>query len=142
MANIISMGYEGMIYYGAPGSSATTLLTNSRDVKITLEPQYGNTTVRGDSTSPPVESVGVSSIKWGATLSMVNKTSDTALTAMLTAATTGAPIALRFKSTTSGKGYDGDVNVKYEQGAPLKGEQTLDFSFEPNRDLRVPVLLV
>ena len=142
MANIISMGYEGLIYYGAAGSTAGTALTNSRDVKITLEPQYGNTTVRGDSSAPPIETVGVSSIKWSATLNMINSTSDTACIAMQTAAAAGTPIALRFKSNASGKGFNGDVNVKVEQGAPLKGEQTLDFSFEPNRDARAPVLFV
>jgi hypothetical protein len=46
------------------------------------------------------------------------------------------------KDRTAGKGYDGDCNVKYEHGAPLKGEQTIDFTFTPNRDQRTPSLYV
>lgn len=142
MANIIAMGFEGLIYYGVAGTTASTPIQNSRDIKVSSDPQMGDTTVRGLGTSPPVETEGVSSIKWSATLQMVNSSSDTVLAALLAAAAGGTPVAIRMKDRTAGKGYDGDCNVKVDHGAPLKGEQTLDFTFTPNRDARAPQLYV
>jgi len=63
-------------------------------------------------------------------------------TALLAAAVAGTPVAIRMKDRNAGKGYDGDCIVKYDHGVPLKGEQTVDFTFTPNRDLRTPQLYV
>lgn len=142
MANIIAMGYEGMIYYGGAGSTAATQILNSRDVKITSDSQMGDTTVRGDASKPPVETEGVSSIKWSMTMNMTNGSTDTVLSALLAAAVVGGAVAIRMKDRAAGKGYDGDCNVKFDHGVPLKGEQTVDFTFTPNRDLRNPQLYV
>jgi hypothetical protein len=142
MANVITMGFEGQIFYGVKGSQAGTQIGNSRDIKITLDPQMGDTTVRGTTGTPPIETEGVSSLKWSMTLNMTNAINDTVVAALRTAAYGGNPVAIRMKDYAAGKGYDGDCNVKAEQGIPLKGEQTLDFTFTPNRDLRAPQLHV
>lgn len=142
MPNVITFGYEGLIYYGVKGSTAASQILNSRDVKISVDPQMGDTTVRGSATAPPVETEGVSSLKWQMTLNMVNATTDTVVSALKTAANNGGAVAIRMKDFSAGKGYDGDCNVKCEQGVPLKGEQTLDFTFTPNRDSRAPQLYV
>ena len=142
MANIISMGYEGLIYYGVKGSTAATQILNSRDVKISTDPQMGDTTVRGTAAAPPIETEGVTSLKWSMTMNMVNATTDAVVAALKTAANSGNAVAIRMKDSTAGKGFDGDCNVKCEQGVPLKGEQTVDFTFTPNRDSRTPQIYV
>ncbi len=150
MSNPITMGYEGQAFVGPAGTTATNQLLNTRDMKTTHDPQYGETTTRGNGSAPPVESEALSSIKWSMTLTMVNATSDTLLQTYLMAAAAGSSIsggppgviALRTKNNSAGKGFDGDVNVKVEQGSPLKGEQTLDFTFTPNNNLRASSLYV
>jgi hypothetical protein len=137
-ANPITMGFEGLIYYGAPGSTASTQLLNTRDVKISCDPEMGNTTIRGDGSAPPVDTESVTAVKWSMSLNMLQASTDTAVAALLTAAHAPAAVAIRMKSFATGKGADIDCNVKAEQGIPLKGEQTVDFTFTPNRALRDP----
>jgi hypothetical protein len=142
MANVITMGFEGQVFYGVKGSTAATQIGNSRDIKISVDPQMGDTTVRGTTGTAPVETEGVSSLKWSMTLNMVNSTSDAVVSALKTAAYGGTQVAIRMKDYAAGKGYDGDCNVKCEQGVPIKGEQTVDFTFTPNRDSRAPSLYI
>jgi len=150
MPNPITMGYEGQVMVGPAGVTATNQLLNTRDMKTTHDPEYGETTVRGNGSAPPMHAEALSAIKWSMTLTMLNNTSDTLLTTYLLAAAAGnsvsggppGVIALRTKNNSAGKGYDGDVNVKVEQGAPLKGEATLDFAFSTNNNLRAASLYV
>jgi hypothetical protein len=98
--------------------------------------------VAGAGTAPPVETEGVATIKWSATLKMKNVASDAVLLALRTAAAAGNAVALRLKDYSAGKGYDGDVNVKETFGGNLNGEQTFDFTFTPNGALRTPSIYV
>ena len=65
---------------------------------------------------------------------MLNKPADTTLVALLAAASTGAPVAIRTKSYTSGKGFDGDMTLSFKEGAPLKGEGSFDFTCEATEE--------
>ncbi len=132
------MGFEGILKTGTKGSSATNAITTVRDVNYEFSTEKGETSSRGDGTAPPMKSERVTQIMSKITFTMINKTSDTNLTAMLTAAATGNPVALRMLDYTSGKGFDGDVILDYKRGEPYKGEQTLDFEAVPNNDLREP----
>jgi len=138
---VYKMGFEGLIYYGAAGSTAATQITNSRDITITIDPEYGETTTRGSGSAPPivtqtVVALGVS-IEW----TMLNKTDDTTLDALQTAAAAGTAVALRTKDYSSGSGFDGDVTISVNHGVPYKGEQTYQFTATPYRDSsREPVL--
>lgn len=134
------MGFEGLIYYGVPGSTAASLIENSRDITESFDIGEGDTTVRGAGTSPPIETSRVTSRKFGIEWQMTEKSDDTILTALKAAAIAGTPVAIRTKSFSSGTGYDGDMNIKFKKGKPLKGEQTLDFSATPNDDYRTPQL--
>jgi hypothetical protein len=139
----MKMGFEGLIYYGAKGSTASTLITNRVDVSCDTDPQMAPTTVCGAGSAPPIESEDVCTVKFSATLKMKNLgTEDTVLVALRTAAACGGQVAIRMKDYASGKGFDGDVNVKEAQGAPIGGEQTFDFTFTPNNKLRAPQLYV
>lgn len=142
MAELITkMGYEGLLYYGTAGSTASTLLTNCVDLDYQQEPQKGETTVKGTGTSPPIETERVTSIKVTITWKMLNKPADTSLAALRAAGSTGAPVALRTKDYSSGTGFDGDCTVSVKNGAPLKGEQTFEFTATPTGEsLRTPLL--
>lgn len=134
----MKMGFEGLAYYGTKGSTANTLISNRVDISFDIDPQLAPTTVAGAGTAPPVETEGVATIKWSATIKMKNVASDAALVALRTAAAAGTAIAIRMKDYASGKGYDGDCNVKETFGGNLNGEQTFDFTLTPNGALRTP----
>lgn len=134
------MGFEGLLYYGVAGATGATLITNSRDITESFDTGEGSTTERGAGTDPPIECGRVTSRKYSIDWQMQYKSDDTTLLALMAAAAAGTPVALRSKSFATGKGYDGDVNVKWKHGKPLNGEQTLDFTATPNNDTRSPLL--
>ena len=136
------MGFEGPVYYGPAGSTASTLITNSRDITETFDVEEGPTTIRGSGSTAPLNTSRVVGRTYAIEFQSVYKSDDTTILALIAAAVAGTPVAIRTKSYSSGLGYDGDMNVKYKHGKPLKGEQTLDFSFTPNDDSRDPQLNV
>jgi len=127
------MGFEGQLFYGTPGTTGATQLTNCQDINFPMDSDTGNTTVRGDGTQIPIETMGVTCLKGTIEFTMILDTADTSLVAMMTAAATGAGVALRLKDYAAGKGPDGDYILKVENGMPLKGEQTKKFTGTPTR---------
>jgi hypothetical protein len=137
------MGFEGEIYYGPAGVTAPTKITNSQDINYELDYDEGDTTERGSGASPPIETIEVTILKIsGLTLQMLNKQGDTTLEALLSAAATATPVAIRTKDKAAGKGVDADFFVKWKHGMPLKGQQTLEFTFRPTDRLRAVQLYV
>jgi hypothetical protein len=147
------MGYEAQLFYGTAGSTGATQITNATDVDYNLDPERGDTTTRGDGTAVPRVTSRVTGLKPTITWKSLNKPTDTTLAALIAAAKTGAPVALRTKSYSSGLGFDGDVTLTMKQGAPLKGEATFEsplkgeatfeFTAEATEEsLRVPSLWV
>ena len=135
------MGFEGLLYYGAAGSTASTLITNARDINISDTPEKGETSVRGDGTGPILNSSRVVAITHNLTFTMVNKSDDTTLAALLTAGAGGTPVALRGKDYDANKGPDFDYTLEVGKGQPYKGEQTIDFTCEPTDEAdRSPIL--
>jgi len=142
MANV-KMGFEGLVYRGTAGSTATTLLENIKDVSYNLDIEKGNTTVRGDSTTIPIETEDVSVRKVSIEFNMINDTTDTDLETIRAAAFAGTIIALRLKDHSSGKGFDGDVTLSVGNSLPLAGEQDISFTATPSRSSgRSPSLYV
>lgn len=140
----IKMGFEGLVYFSdTTGSTAATLLENCKDVAYNLEVDKGNTTVRGDSSAPPIETEDVTIRRVSIEFMMIKDTTDTALEALLTALYAGSAVALRLKDYSAGKGFDGDCTGTVANGEPLNGEQTLQFTFTPSRSYgRAPSLYV
>jgi hypothetical protein len=128
------MGFEGKLYYGVAGSTASTELTNSRDITISTDPERGETTIRGAGTSPPLKTERVTAIALSIDFAMLNDPTDSSLTALRTAAAAGSPVALRGKDYSSGKGLDGDFTLSEKLGKPYKGEQTFDFTATPTNE--------
>jgi hypothetical protein len=125
------MGFHGKIYYGAAGSTASTEITNSRDINYNIETEKAETTVRGTGTNPPQKTEDVVAVGTSIEWTMLEKADDTTLEALKVAVATGAPMAIRTKSHASGKGFDGDATLSMRHGKPLKGEQTLQFTASP-----------
>ncbi len=138
MASVIKMGFEGEIYIGTAGSTASTQLGNVRDISISTDQEYGSTTMRGTTGSLPIETEKPTSVKWSSDWNMLEKTDDTELETLKSAAALGTAIALRQKDHSAGKGFDGDVFVSRKQGQPLKGEATHDFTATATNDSATP----
>ena len=133
MAGTIRMGFEGQLFLGTAGSTAATLIENIKDISIDLGAERGDTTVRGDSTVPPIKTEDVTQRMSGIEFGMINDTSDTELTALLTAMALGEAVALRGKDYASGKGPDADFTLSAAWGQPLNGEQLITFTATPSR---------
>lgn len=140
MAGTYRVGYEGVVLYGVAGSTAATSITESRDWSYNITTERGSTKTRGDGSVPPIETSRVTGRVASVTFQMLRKAADSTLASLMTAAAAGTPVALRTKDNTSGTGFDGDVVLEVNQGTPLNGEQTLEFTCYPNRDLREPLL--
>jgi hypothetical protein len=137
------MGFEGEIYYGAAGSTAATKITNSQDISVSIDPEKAGTTVRGDGSSPPINTERVVALGSQYEWTMLNKTTDAVLAALRAAVATGAAVALRSKDYSAGKGFDGDVTLAMKNGQPIKGEQTFVFTATPTDEGgRAPSLYV
>lgn len=120
------MGYQGLLYYGVKGSTATNLLSNRVDASFDIDVEVGSTTSAGSGSAVPINTGEATALTGKATFNMINDTSDTYLTALIAAAATGLAVALRFIRHSGATGLDADCIIKVTQGAPLKGEQTID----------------
>lgn len=134
------MGYEALLYYGAAGATASTQITNRIDVNYGITPQTAPTTTAGSGSSPPIETVRVVGRQAQITWTMLDKSDDTTLTALRAAAAAGSTVALRYIPHSGGTGFDGDVVLQCENGAPLGGQNTFNFTATPNDDDRAPSL--
>jgi hypothetical protein len=124
--NPTKMSFEGLLYYGAKGSTAATLLTNiAGDVTIKTTTNTAEITPRGDGSGPPVEDAGVVKITHELEFNLLNKTDDASLEAMRVAAAAAEPVALRGKDYAAGKGPDFDYYLTIEKGEPDGGRQTV-----------------
>lgn len=128
MADNTRRGFESLLYYGTAGSTASNQITNATDITYNIESTKAATTVRGAGSSVPIGYERVVEVKPTLTWTMLNKPSDTSLAALRAAASTGASVAMRYKSYSSGTGFDGDVTVNCEAGAPLNGIGTFNFT--------------
>ena len=139
---VTKMGFEGHTYYGVAGSTASTEITNIRDVTFTFDPERAETTVKGDGV-PALKTEEVVAVAVSMEWTMLNKTTDASLEALRVAAAAGNPVAIRMIDKAAGKGFDGDVSLAVEVGTPYKGEQTLKFTATPTEQSdRAPQLYV
>jgi hypothetical protein len=133
------MGFQGEAFIGTAGTTGDTRLTGSRDINYAIDTEMGNTTRRGDSSSPPIQTEEVTLIVISSiTIQMVNDTADAALATIRVAASSAGKISLRLKDYSSGKGFDGDVTLSMSNPYPLNGEQVIEFTAKPSRFPRVP----
>lgn len=133
MTNV--MGYSEVLKYGAKGSQAATEVLNATDVTYDSAVTTGSTTSRGDGTSVPVETGEATQIKGSLSFGMIVDDGDATLTSLISAAKTGLAVALFFKT------FDCDCIISFSDGAPLDGEETLQFQVERvSKSDRDPIL--
>ena len=125
-----TMGYEGLIYYGAKGSTAASQILNCVDVTYENSVSTGSTTARGDGTTGPIETGEATSLSAKLTFNMIVADDDTILVALLAAARTGLAVALKYIRSSGLLGLDADCIISAKEGAPLNGEQTIDITVE------------
>lgn len=128
MADNVKMGYKGILKYGVSGTTASTQITNCRDIKCNLEATMEEVNGRGDGTALPKQThrpseLKLSELSW----QMINKSSDTALAALISAAADGTPVALLYQRYDGSTVVDADCYISMENGAPYKGVGTFDF---------------
>ena len=125
---MIRMGIEGQLFYGTAGNTATTLATNVKDLTETIDPEDADISARGS----VIEQSGPGTIKVTLGWNSNWDPADAFLLALITAATTRTPIALRTKDYSAGKGLDGDfIITKQDHKEPLKEGQAVDFEARP-----------
>lgn len=138
-----TMGYEAQLFIGTAGTTGATQVTEAQDVDYNLDPERGNTTSRGDGLSVPIVTSRVTALKPTVTFKVLKKLASSTLATIIAAAKTGAPLAVRTKSASTGYGFDGDMNFSMKEGSPLNGEGTWEFTCEADESaLRVPSLWV
>jgi hypothetical protein len=120
------MGYQGLLYYGTKGSTASTQVLRRVDASYEIDVEVGSTTSAGDGTAVPINTGEATALTGNITFNMIVDSNDAALVAFRAAAATGNPIALRFIPFTGSTGLNADCVIKITQGAPLKGEATAD----------------
>lgn len=129
------MGFVGKLYWGTPGSTASTELRIARDVNYKFEPVEGDVSDRNSI----IELTDVAMVKFSLEFEVNNKDDDPFVAALRAAAATGAAIAFRTRDKTSGYGVDGDFIIGDDEGQPLKDAQRLKVSAKPtDKNGRVP----
>lgn len=128
----MSAGYKGILYYGTAGSTASTQVTNCVDLNYDTGLTKVSTMTRGDGSGPPTNYEEPVSRNATITWSMLQKTGDSTLTALLAAARVGdVAVALRTRSYSSGTGFDGDCTVSVTHDMTLSGQSIYNFTATP-----------
>lgn len=130
----MKMSFEGELYYGSAGTTASTKITDCRDVSINFDHQKAPTTVRGDGTAPPIRHQRVVERVLSMEFTMTIKNTGAgaaAYAALMAALANGTPVSIRGKDYAGGKGPDFDATLTGKKGEPHGGEQTFQFTAEP-----------
>jgi hypothetical protein len=136
----VRKGFEGQAFLGVAGSTASTLLENCRDITYGTEAEFGDTTVRGDGTTVPIQTQSKTLRLQTIEITMLHDDADANFEAMEASAAGSDPVAIRTKSYASGKGYDGDCHLAASKPYPMNGEQVVTFTCTPTRDAgRMPI---
>jgi len=132
---VTKLGPDGILYYGASGSTPSTVVQHIRDVTVKTDPTKADTSSR-DSMLDTEETVG---LKVAIDFEMLNRTDNAVLTALLTAAAAGNAVALKTRDYSGGRGWLGDFELSVENGQPYRGEQTYKFTATASsKSARVP----
>lgn len=126
------IGFEGKLYWGTAGSTASTELTIARDVSYKAEQVKGDVSDRASLH----EYERACMLKTSIEFEVNNDTSNAFIAALRAAVVACTPIALRTRDYSSGWGADGDFNVSIDESQPLKDAQRIKVSATPNNETR------
>jgi hypothetical protein len=135
------MGYQGRLFYGTAGATATTPVLKRVNCSVTTTVTTGATTSAGDGSRVPRETGSAVLVSKKTTFNVIVDSNDPAVPALIANAELGTPVAIRFVSFSGLTIVDSDVVLEYTVGADLGSEQTIDFSVVvENDDLRDPAV--
>jgi len=132
----IRLGMEAKIYHGAAGSTATSELTNVKDVTLNLETGEADVTTRGNQGWRAT----VGTLKEGSVeFEMVWDSDDTGFTAIKNAYFNNTPIALAILDHENGEGLDADFSItNFSRNEPLEEAITVSVTAKPTYSTRAP----
>ena len=93
---------DAKLYYGAAGATASTLVTNVKDLSLKLKKGEAKTNSRASTWAKQKGSLKEAEIEW----EMNDDSADTALTAFISAFINSTPLAFLVKDATDGHGLD------------------------------------
>ena len=132
----IKLGMEAKLCYGPAGSTATTELTNVKDVTLNLETGEADVTTRGNQGWRAT----VATLKNGSVeFEMLWDTADAGFTAIQQAYFSNTPIALAILDGASGSGLDADFSItNFTRNEPLEEAITVSVTAKPTYSTRAP----
>ena len=132
----IKLGMEAKLYYGPAGSTATTELTNVKDVTLNLETGEADVTTRGNQGWRAT----VATLKNGSVeFEMIWETGDAGFTAIRQAYFNNTAIALAILDGESGEGLDADFSItNFTRNEPLEEAITVSVTAKPTYSTRAP----
>jgi len=139
MSQEFILGMNAKIYYGAAGSTASTELTNVKDVTLSLEAGEADVTTRANqgwrATAPTLrECTAEFEMQW--------KPSDAGFQAVKDAFLSAGTIALLILTEEDGEGPDGDFSITgFSRSEPLEESITVSVTAKLAvfREWKVPV---
>ena len=138
----VVLGMNCKLYFGAAGSTASTLVDNVKDVTLNLETGESDVTTRGNSGWVAT----VATLKNGSVdCTIVWDTSDAFFTAVQAAWSASSAIALLVLDgvSASGTGLDADFTItNFSRQEPLTEAVTATVTFKPTYSTRAPAWIV
>jgi hypothetical protein len=129
------MGFEGKLYWGAAGSTASTELKIARDVSYRFENVEADISDRNSI----IDLFDVAGIGFSLEFEVNNQDTDAFIAEARAAIILGNAMAFRTRDKTSGWGVDGDFILSDDEGQPLRDAQRLRFTCRPtDKNSRVP----
>lgn len=132
----IKLGMEAKLYYGEAGATATSELTNVKDVTLTLESGEADVTTRGNSGWRAT----VGTLKTGSVeFEMVWDSADAGFAAIKNAYFNNTPIALAILDGAEGEGLDADFSItSFSRKEALEEAITVSVTAKPTYSTRAP----
>lgn len=121
------MGFEGKLYWGTAGSTASTELTITRDVSYKLDISEADVSDRGSI----IGLSDVAQVQFSLEVEVNNQDTDSFISTLRTAVVAGTAIAFRTRDKASGWGVDADFIISTDEGQPLTDAQRIKFTAKP-----------
>jgi hypothetical protein len=132
----IKLGMDAKAYYGEAGTTATTELTNIKDLTLNLETGEADVTTRGNQGWRAT----IATLKDGSVeFEMIWDSGDAGFTAIKTAYFTNTPISLAILDGENGEGLDADFSItNFSRNEPLEEALSVSVTAKPTYSTRAP----
>jgi len=129
------MGFAGKLMWDAIGATATTELTEARDVSYNIESTEGDVSDRASI----FDLADVAGVKFSIEFEVSNKESSTFVAAARAAVVAGTGMALVTADDYGGWGVDADFILSLDESQPLRDAQRIKVKATPtDKNGRVP----